>query len=103
MRVGGQWVLPLGFFENDHWTFSADYDGSKQGSNQVATHLGTEYQYGVLSLRGGYTIRDTGDVGGPAGLALGAGVAGGHTYLDYAVTFYGVLGASHQISFGVLF
>jgi hypothetical protein len=103
VRVGGELVVALSFFENDHWTLSADYDGSRQGTNQAAAHLGTEYQVGVLSLRAGYTARDTGNAGGASGLALGAGVAGEHTYLDYAALFYGALGTAHQISFGVLF
>jgi hypothetical protein len=103
VRVGGELFLPFSFFEHDQWTLSADYDGSRQGGNRVATHLGTEYKYKVLAVRAGYTVADTGDAGGASGLALGAGVAGAHTYLDYAVTFYGALGVAHQISFGVLF
>jgi hypothetical protein len=103
VRVGGELVLPFSFFEHDHWTFSADYDGSKQGAMRVATHLGTEYKYKVMAVRAGYTAQDTGDAGGASGLALGAGVAGAHTYLDYAATFYGTLGVAHQISFGILF
>ncbi len=103
VRAGAQVALPFQFVEDDRWTLSADMDYSRQGSALITPHVGTEYQYSFLALRAGYVNKTRSELGGVGGLSLGIGARGEKTYLDYAISSFGVLGLMHQISFGVLF
>ena len=66
--------------------------------------LGGEYWYqGMLAARLGWRFSSYGDLGGLAGLCLGAGVKYKNFELDYALTTLGDLGSCNQLSLATKF
>jgi hypothetical protein len=104
LKVGGAYVLPVKFAANDTWTTVLDINLPFGDTAYTAVNLGTEYWYNqVVAARVGYQIKNTGDLGGVAGLTAGAGVKLAMFQVDYALVSFGDLGLTHQLMVSVHF
>lgn len=102
-KVGAAYKIPVQFFDKDSWNVLLDVDVPFGDTHYVAANLGTEYWYTSYALRLGYKIRETGGLGGAAGLTLGLGIRGELLVVDYALAAFGDLGTAHQFAIGLHF
>jgi hypothetical protein len=104
LKVGGAYVLPVKFAVNDTWNTVLDVNVPFGDTTYTGVNLGTEYWYNqVVAARVGYQVKNTGDLGGVAGLTAGAGVKLAMFQVDYALVSFGDLGLTHQLAVAVGF
>jgi hypothetical protein len=104
LKVGGAYVLPVKFAANDTWNTVLDVNVPFGDTTYTGLNLGTEYWYNqVVAGRLGYQVKNTGDLGGVAGLTAGAGVKLAMFNVDYALVSFGDLGLTHQLMVAVHF
>lgn len=97
-------LVEVGFSYHPAEKFIANLDVYKPLASEFSGRLGVEYRvHPMLDLRGGYKTnasdwRTGGDADFLAGMSFGLGVHWRKNVFDYAVSSYGDLGVTHQLS-----
>ncbi len=95
--LGAAYLLPVQLDGADAWRVLLDADLPFADASAVSLRAGTEYEVQrQFAVRLGYRLKDTGGLGGAAGLSAGLGVRLSMFALDYALTSFGDLGLTHQ-------
>ncbi|MEW6516371.1 MAG: PorV/PorQ family protein [candidate division FCPU426 bacterium] len=103
-KAGAAYVLPALVSSRDIWNVALDVNLPFGDVNYTSVNVGTEYWYDQLVAgRVGYKIKDTGEMGGIAGLTAGIGFKLDIFNVDYALGSYGDLGLIHQVAVAVRF
>ncbi|MCK5242550.1 PorV/PorQ family protein [bacterium] len=108
-KAGLAYSVPFKITEKDTWNILLDINLPFGDVNYTSANIGTEYCYNdLIAVRGGYKIKDTGDLSGMAGLTAGLGVKVpvGQSiamHIDYALLSFGDLGLTHQIALTAVF
>jgi len=108
-KAGLVYSAPFKLEENDIWNILLDINLPFGDVNYTSANIGTEYWYNnLIAARVGYKIKDTGDLGGMAGLTAGLGtkIQLGKAMvlnIDYAMLSFGDLGISHQLALSASF